>query len=231
MMNGGPIAPADKSAVPCPCCDRRAFKYLRSLEKHVWNEHGVRLTREQLDDFEKQLRAGEGAWRPDAPSPPQGVRRARTHHHQLRRDVRHLTRQRRDQGARACARESDEGRLRRPRGKGGTRGPARALWAAAEDDLCHVCGEADPNFWHIEGDCIVMCDGCDVQVHLSCYGLTEVPEGEWFCQGCVDGIKQGEGQPADAGMCALCPVPAALTRVQPPSRWATDWEATARTRT
>ena len=59
VMNGGPIAPADKSAVPCPCCDRRAFKYLRSLEKHVWNEHGVRLTREQLDDFEKQLRAGK----------------------------------------------------------------------------------------------------------------------------------------------------------------------------
>ena len=55
----GPIAPGDKSAVPCPHCDRRAFKYLRSLEKHVWNEHGHRLTREQLDDFERQLRAGK----------------------------------------------------------------------------------------------------------------------------------------------------------------------------
>ena len=71
-----------------------------------------------------------------------------------------------------------------------------------------------------------MCDGCDSQVHLSCYGLTEVPEGEWFCQGCVDGIKQGEGRAPDAGMCSLCPVPGGiLTRVQPPSRWNTEWGA------
>jgi hypothetical protein len=34
-----------------------------------------------------------------------------------------------------------------------------------------VCGEADPDFWAIEGDLIVQCDGCDEQVHLSCYGL------------------------------------------------------------
>ena len=40
----------------------------------------------------------------------------------------------------------------------------------------------------------------------------------------MDGVKQGEGRPADAGMCALCPVPGGvLTRVQPPSRWSTDW--------
>ena len=60
-----------------------------------------------------------------------------------------------------------------------------------------------------------MCDGCDEQVHLSCYGLTKF-RGEWFCQGCVDGIKQGEGRAPDAGMCSLCPVPGGiLTRVQP----------------
>ena len=224
VMNGGPIAPADKSAVPCPCCDRRAFKYLRSLEKHVWNEHGVRLTREQLDDFEKQLRAGK---RMGGPTP-----------HRRRKEyvVPELITINYDEmydilpdndaiKARGHARvKATKEASEASRKKGGPEGQRATLWAAAEDDLCHVCGEADPNFWHIEGDCIVMCDGCDVQVHLSCYGLTEVPEGEWFCQGCVDGIKQGEGQPADAGMCALCPVPGgALTRVQPPSRWATDW--------
>jgi hypothetical protein len=53
-----PIAPAGNSAVPCPHCDRRAFKYLRSLEKHVWNDHGVGLSRDELDSFEQQLRAG-----------------------------------------------------------------------------------------------------------------------------------------------------------------------------
>ena len=38
--------------MPCPHCDRRSFKYLRSLEKHVWNDHGARLTREELAGFE-----------------------------------------------------------------------------------------------------------------------------------------------------------------------------------
>ena len=72
------------------------------------------------------------------------------------------------------------------RAAGGPEGQRATLWAAAEHDLCHICGEADPDFWNIENDCIVMCDGCDVQVHLSCYGLSEVPEGEWFCQGCIN---------------------------------------------
>jgi len=221
----GPIAPGDKSAVPCPHCDRRAFKYLRSLEKHVWNEHGHRLTREQLDDFERQLRAGKR----NGGTP---VRRKREY------IIPELITINYDEmydilpdndavKARAVARvKATKEALEVSRAKGGPEGQRAILWSAAEQDVCHICGEADPNFWNIEGDCIVMCDGCDEQVHLSCYGLTEVPEGEWFCQGCVDGIKQGEGRAPDAGMCSLCPVPGGiLTRVQPPSRWNTEWGA------
>ncbi len=31
-----------------------------------------------------------------------------------------------------------------------------------EDDICHVCGEAD------EGDVLLLCDGCDKACHLGC---------------------------------------------------------------
>ncbi len=227
VMQGGPIAPADKSAVPCPFCDRRAFKYLRSLEKHCWNEHGTRLSREQLDDFEKSLRVGKKIGGPSQ--------------HRRKREyvVPELITINYDEMYDIL----DDDEAIKIRGEARTKAMAEALevtkksedaskrqratlWSAAETDLCHICGEADPNFWHIEGDCIVMCDGCDQQVHLSCYGLTEVPDSEkpWFCQGCVDGVKTGEGRSADAGMCALCPVPGGvLTRVQPPSRWSTEW--------
>ena len=226
VMAGGPIAPADKSAVPCPFCERRSFKYLRSLEKHCWNEHGARLTREQLDDFEKQLRVGKKI---GGPTP---LRRKReyiipeliTINYDEMYDILESDDAIQKRGQARVA--ATDAALKATKRKGGPAGQRATLWAAAETDLCHVCGEADPNFWHIEGDCIVMCDGCDSQTHLSCYGLTEVPDSEkpWFCQGCVDGVRQGEGRPDDAGMCALCPVPGGiLTRVQPPSRWATDW--------
>ena len=232
ILNGGPIAPADKVAVPCPHCDKRAFKYLRSMEKHVWNEHGVKLTREEMDAFEKALRAGATNRGPmpsrrRAPALPEII----TINYDEMYDI--LTKEdgetQDDEAVMARAKErvrvvkeaSEKTRL-----AGGPEGQRATLWAAGDHDLCHICGEADPDFWNIENDCIVMCDGCDVQVHLSCYGLSEVPEGEWFCQGCIDGIKVGKDRPADAGMCSLCPVPGGvLSRVQPPSRWNTAWGA------
>lgn len=60
-------------------------------------------------------------------------------------------------------------------------GGGEANKQAAEDlDLdvvCEVCrgGEA------LLDDNIVACDGCDTAVHQSCYGIEEVPEGDWFC--------------------------------------------------
>ena len=31
---------------------------------------------------------------------------------------------------------------------------------------------------------LVYCDGCDVAVHQGCYGIINVPEGDWFCRRC-----------------------------------------------
>lgn len=31
---------------------------------------------------------------------------------------------------------------------------------------------------------IIFCDGCDIGVHIGCYGIDKVPEGQWFCWSC-----------------------------------------------
>lgn len=45
-------------------------------------------------------------------------------------------------------------------------------------------------------DPLLLCDGCDVPVHLSCEGLTEVPSGDWFCATC-----QADERDARCRMC------------------------------
>ncbi|KAJ4788421.1 Acyl-CoA N-acyltransferase with RING/FYVE/PHD-type zinc finger protein [Rhynchospora pubera] len=44
------------------------------------------------------------------------------------------------------------------------------------DDLCSICSDS--------GDLIV-CDFCPRAFHKDCVGLTETPEGDWYCQFCV----------------------------------------------
>eukprot|EP00638_Chattonella_subsalsa_P003721 CAMPEP_0117748642 /NCGR_PEP_ID=MMETSP0947-20121206/9261_1 /TAXON_ID=44440 /ORGANISM="Chattonella subsalsa, Strain CCMP2191" /LENGTH=243 /DNA_ID=CAMNT_0005566391 /DNA_START=41 /DNA_END=769 /DNA_ORIENTATION=+ len=65
---------------------------------------------------------------------------------------------------------------------------------------CHVCGEYeadDPN------NLLLMCDGCDVPVHQDCYGVEEVPEGDWFCHACK-GAKEGKNVEVTKLRCELC---------------------------
>ncbi|VDN01410.1 unnamed protein product [Thelazia callipaeda] len=76
---------------------------------------------------------------------------------------------------------------------------------------CCVC--ADENGW--ESNPLVYCDGpnCEVAVHQGCYGIVEVPEGEWYCAKCAEFIAhtQYNGNNNDVGevretpRCKLCP--------------------------
>ncbi|AEO66852.1 uncharacterized protein THITE_2115326 [Thermothielavioides terrestris NRRL 8126] len=49
-----------------------------------------------------------------------------------------------------------------------------------DDEVCAICSKPDsapPNE-------IVFCDNCDMAVHQECYGLAEIPEGDWICRNC-----------------------------------------------
>ena len=66
-----------------------------------------------------------------------------------------------------------------------------------ESTICDVCGD-DASY---EDNAIVLCDGCDVAVHVSCYGIRSIPEGDWFCDPCHLGLKP------NALACLLCKEP------------------------
>jgi hypothetical protein len=46
--------------------------------------------------------------------------------------------------------------------------------------LCAVCGDGESK----ENDAIVFCDRCNVAVHQNCYGIGELPQGDWLCWPC-----------------------------------------------
>ncbi|MES1911080.1 MAG: hypothetical protein MHM6MM_003569 [Cercozoa sp. M6MM] len=66
-------------------------------------------------------------------------------------------------------------------------------------DTCAICqGEED-------GGDIVYCDGCDVAVHVGCYGFPlshKIPDGDWFCDECA---YKRDFPEADLPKCSLCP--------------------------
>ena len=97
----------------------------------------------------------------------------------------------------------------------------KVVWK--QPDACHVCNEPIMDYWDVN-DQILLCDGCDAQVHASCYGIENIPDGEWLCAGCEDGVSNliENGR----GMCALCPVPrGVLARIKPKSKFPTNWRA------
>lgn len=49
-----------------------------------------------------------------------------------------------------------------------------------DEIVCGICSKAHskpPNE-------IILCDNCDYAVHQECYGLKEIPEGDWLCKSC-----------------------------------------------
>ncbi|VDO23258.1 unnamed protein product [Haemonchus placei] len=81
---------------------------------------------------------------------------------------------------------------------------------------CCVC--ADENGW--TDNPLIYCDGpgCEVAVHQGCYGIQEVPEGEWLCAKCHvaattysngelsrNGSSNGVSHDMIKARCELCP--------------------------
>lgn len=62
-----------------------------------------------------------------------------------------------------------------------TRTPKKAANPAADEIVCAICIKPDsqaPNQ-------IILCDMCDFAVHQECYGVPDIPEGDWLCKSCA----------------------------------------------
>lgn len=63
-----------------------------------------------------------------------------------------------------------------------------------EDALCSVCRDGSV----ADGNEILFCEKCNIAVHQMCYGVGEVPEGDWYCAPCARGLTMEHTR------CALC---------------------------
>lgn len=76
---------------------------------------------------------------------------------------------------------------------------------ALPEDACRVCGEVWEEFHEdadgnpildehgkTQHDELVICEGCLKPYHQSCYGIVEVPEGDYYCWACKAGKEQGD---------------------------------------
>jgi hypothetical protein len=78
-----------------------------------------------------------------------------------------------------------------------------------EDSVCMCCFDGSS----LEGNTILFCDGCNASMHLACYGVQEVPEGDFFCERCKK-IRELMSDPyfdedtviKDLIKCCMCPV-------------------------
>lgn len=78
----------------------------------------------------------------------------------------------------------------------------------AEDAVCMCCFDGSSK----DGNNIVFCDGCNAALHQACYGVSEVPEGDYFCDRCQEVKELAEDDDFNvheakvAIMCCLCPM-------------------------
>ncbi|KAK6743745.1 hypothetical protein RB195_010814 [Necator americanus] len=88
--------------------------------------------------------------------------------------------------------------------------PSSRLGEFDEEAACDICRafESEPD------DEMVFCDGCNLCVHMSCYGLQVLPPGEWLCMKCR--FCFGRNPP-----CILCPtIGGALKCTDRKNQWA-----------
>nr|SZF06441.1 PHD finger protein rhinoceros [Psoroptes ovis] len=78
--------------------------------------------------------------------------------------------------------------------------------------VCDVCQSP----YGEDGNEMVFCDLCNICVHQACYGINEIPDGEWLCKPCEElGTKRKNA------FCVLCPNSGgALKPTTKPNKWA-----------
>ena len=82
-----------------------------------------------------------------------------------------------------------------------------------EDAVCMCCFDGSS----LEGNRIMFCDGCNAAVHQACYGVQDIPEGDFFCDRCravqvlsdnreEDDEELDPERVRDVIKCCLCPL-------------------------
>lgn len=94
----------------------------------------------------------------------------------------------------------------------------------AEDAICMCCFDGASS----DGNRIVFCDGCNSSIHQACYGLSEIPEGDFYCDRCKEvqyaarsvGKTFNRYDAARLVSCCLCPVKHGGIKQTTDGRWA-----------
>ena len=58
----------------------------------------------------------------------------------------------------------------------------QAINKKADDYVCLICTDGDSG----DDNLIIFCSGCNICVHQKCYGIPKVPDGDWYCDVCVN---------------------------------------------
>jgi hypothetical protein len=93
----------------------------------------------------------------------------------------------------------------------------------AEDAVCMCCFDGTST----DGNRIVFCDGCNASMHQACYGLAEIPEGDYYCERCKEvqytarsiGKAFNRYDAVRLVSCCLCPVKHGGIKPTTDGRW------------
>ncbi|KAK6934107.1 hypothetical protein RJ641_034262 [Dillenia turbinata] len=93
---------------------------------------------------------------------------------------------------------------------------AKNLNNTDDDDgiVCAICDSTDGD----PSDPIVLCDGCDLMAHTTCYGIKDLPEDDWFCSQCL--FRNENGKNMKTPSCCLCPMSDGALKPTTDGRWA-----------
>ncbi|KAK5982067.1 PHD-finger [Trichostrongylus colubriformis] len=87
--------------------------------------------------------------------------------------------------------------------------PSSRIEDGDDEAACDICLAVDSE----PDDEMVFCDGCNLCVHMSCYGLQELPPDEWLCMKCL--LCYGRNPP-----CVLCPTIGGALKCTDTNQWA-----------
>jgi hypothetical protein len=92
-----------------------------------------------------------------------------------------------------------------------------------EDAVCMACFDGVS----VDANQILFCDGCNAAMHQCCYGVSEIPEGDFFCDRClaIQSIASEYGPTYDPIFakdeikCCLCPLYHGALKPTKDGRW------------